>query len=378
MNAPTPRRSTAVRLALPLVAATSALSLTACGAIEAVDGGDSSSAPNRRKDIKVGLLLPDKETARFEKFDYPLFKQRVASLTGGKGQVVYENAEASAAKQGRQFADLVDRKVDVIVVDAVDSTSIAAGVRKAKDAGIPVIAYDRLARGPIDAYISHDNELVGEVQGRSIMESLGDKAGTGKIVMINGSPADPNSALFKAGALSELKGRVVIAKSYDVDEWLPATAKADMRKAVQSVGLNGIAAVYVANDGMAGAAIDALKEAGATKLPPVTGQDANLDAVQRIVAGEQSMTVYKSFLLEATNAAEMAVAKVQDRRIAFDALTQDSVDSPTKKGIPAMLVPVVALTRDNIKDTVIKDGVYTVKDICTPKYAADCAAIGLK
>ncbi|MFJ9728464.1 sugar ABC transporter substrate-binding protein [Streptomyces sp. NPDC101209] len=377
MNAPTPRRSTAVRLALPLVAA-SALSLTACGAIDAVDGGDSSAAPNRRKDIKVGLLLPDKETARFEKFDYPLFKQRVAALTDGKGRVVYENAEASAAKQSRQFADLVDRKVDVIVVDAVDSTSIATGVRKAKDAGIPVIAYDRLARGPIDAYISHDNELVGEVQGRSIIESLGDKAGSGKIVMINGSPADPNSALFKAGALSELKGRVVIAKSYDVDEWLPATAKADMRKAVQSVGLNGIAAVYVANDGMAGAAIDALKEAGATKLPPVTGQDANLDAVQRIVAGEQSMTVYKSFLLEATNAAEMAVAKVQDRRIAFDALTQDSVDSPTKKGIPAMLVPVVALTKDNIKDTVIKDGVYTVKDICTPKYAADCAAIGLK
>ncbi|MFE7856878.1 sugar ABC transporter substrate-binding protein [Streptomyces sp. NPDC057403] len=378
MNAPTPRRSTAVRLALPLVAAASALSLTACGAIDAVDGGDSSAAPNRRKDIKVGLLLPDKETARFEKFDFPLFKQRVAALTDGKGRVVYENAEASAARQSRQFADLIDRKVDVIVVDAVDSTSIATGVRKAKDAGIPVIAYDRLARGPIDAYISHDNELVGEVQGRSIIESLGDKAGSGKIVMINGSPADPNSALFKAGALSELKGRVVIAKSYDVDEWLPATAKADMRKAVQSVGLNGIAAVYVANDGMAGAAIDALKEAGATKLPPVTGQDANLDAVQRIVAGEQSMTVYKSFLLEATNAAEMAVAKVQDRRIAFDALTQDSVDSPTKKGIPAMLVPVVALTKDNIKDTVIKDGVYTVKDICTPKYAADCAAIGLK
>jgi len=365
-------------VALPVVAVASALTLTACGALDAVGGGGSSAKPNKRNDIKVALLLPDKETARFEKFDHPLFKQRVASLTSGKGQVVYENAEASAAKQSKQFAEMIDRKVDIIVVDAVDAKAIAPDVQKAKDAGIPVIAYDRLAQGPIDAYVSHDNELVGEVQGRAITDALGDRAATSKIVMINGSPADPNTALFKSGALSELKGRVVIAKSYDVNEWLPATAKADMAKAIQSVGLGNIAAVYSANDGMAGAAIEALKGAGATKIPPVTGQDANLDAVQRIVAGEQSMTVYKSFLLEATNAAEMAVAKVQGRNIAFEALTEDSVDSPTNKDIPAMLVPVVALTKSNIKSTVIKDGVYTVKEICTAEYASDCAAIGLK
>src|SRR5262249_32987606 len=113
-------------------------------------------------------------------------------------------------------------------------------------------------------------------------------------------------------------------------------------------------------------------------IPPVTGQDANLDAVQRIVAGRQYMTVYKSFLEEATNAAEMAVNKVQGRDIAFDALTRDKVDSPTQKDIPAMLVPVVSLTKNNIKDTVIADGVYTVRQICTEAYAADCAAIGLK
>lgn len=99
--------------------------------------------------------------------------------------------------------------------------------------------------------------------------------------------------------------------------------------------------------------------------------------MQRVVSGEQYMTVYKSFLLEATNAAKIAVAKVQGRAIEFAALTRQTVDSPTKKSIPAMLVPVVALTKDNIKDTVITDGVYTVKDICTSKYKADCAAIGL-
>ncbi|MFC8517659.1 sugar ABC transporter substrate-binding protein [Streptomyces sp. NPDC057257] len=374
----TPRRSTAVRVSLPLFAGASALLLTACGVVDGVTGSSGASAPNHRNDIKVGLLLPDKDTARFERFDYPLIKARVASLTSGKGKVVYANAEASAATQSKQFGQLIDDKVDVILVDAVDAKAIAPDVKKAKDAGIPVIAYDRLAQGPIDAYISHDNELVGEVQGRAIVDALGTKAATSKIVMMNGSPADPNTALFKDGALSELKGRVIIAKSYDTQEWLPSVAKANMQKAIQSIGLDNIAAVYSANDGMAGAVIDALEQAGATKLPPVTGQDANLDAVQRIVAGEQTMTVYKSFLLEATNAADMAVYKVQGRDIAFDALTQDSVDSPTKKDIPAMLVPVVALTKENIKDTVVKDGVYKVKDICTAKYAADCAAIGLK
>ncbi len=110
----------------------------------------------------------------------------------------------------------------------------------------------------------------------------------------------------------------------------------------------------------------------------MTGQDANLDAVQRIIAGEQYMTVYKSFLDEASNAAQMAVDKVQGRDIAFDALTRDTVDSPTQKRIPATLVPVVALTKDNVKDTVIADGVYTVQQLCTPAYRADCAAAGLK
>ena len=378
MIAHTPRRTGARRVAISLLASASAALLAACGVIDGVGGSSSSASPKKGNDITVGLLLPDKDTARFEKFDYPLIKERVASLTHDKGKVRYANAGASAATQSKQFEEMIAAKVDVLLVDAVDAKAIAPDIEKAKDAGIPVIAYDRLAEGPIDAYISHDNELVGEVQGRSIVEALGSKAATSKIVMMNGSLADPNTARFKEGALSELKGRVVIAKSYDTKEWLPAVAKANMKKAIQSIGLDNIAAVYSANDGMAGAIIDALKDEGATKIPPITGQDANLDAVQRIVAGEQSMTVYKSFLLEATNAADMAVAKVQGHAIQFDALAQDTVDSPTQKAIPSMLVPVVALTKANIKSTVIKDGVYTVKDICTTKYAADCAAIGLK
>ncbi|MXM66803.1 substrate-binding domain-containing protein [Streptomyces sp. HUCO-GS316] len=366
------------RAATALAVYSSALSLTACGAIGGDGEGGSSASSKRRDDITVGLLLPDRDTARFEKFDHPIIKKEVASLTHGKGRVLYANAEASVDKQSEQFQRMIDDKVDVILVDAVDARLIAPDVQKSKDAGIPVIAYDRLAQGPIDAYVSHDNELVGQVQGRAITEALGTKASSSKVVMMNGDPADPNTAQFKQGALGELEGRVDIAKQYDTDKWSPAAAKANMKEAIRSVGLDRIAAVYAANDGIAGAVIDALKEAGADRIPPVTGQDANLDAVQRIVAGEQRMTVYKPFLDEAAYAAQMAVTKVQGRDIAFDALTRDRVDSPTQQNVPALLVPVVSLTKDTIKKTVIADGVYTVRQICTAAYAAGCAAVRLK
>ncbi|MGW1952257.1 sugar ABC transporter substrate-binding protein [Streptomyces sp. NPDC001920] len=378
MNARIPRTSAVRRTGIALVTCVSALSLTACGVIDGIGGGDSSASPQKRDDITVGLLLPDKETARFEKFDHPLIEKEVAALTRGKGKVVYANAESSPDKQSRQFQQMIDDRVDVILVDALDAKGIAPDVRKAKEAGIPVIAYDRLAEGPVDAYVSHDNELVGEVQGRSLVEELGSARASSKVVMMNGDPADPNTARFKEGALGELEGEVDVVKKYDTDKWSPEVAEANMRKAIAAVGLADIAAVYSANDGMAGAVIKALKDAGATRMPPVTGQDANLDAVQRIVAGEQFMTVYKPFLAEATNAAKMAVYKVQGRDIEFDALTQDSVDSASEKGIPSNLVPVVAVTKDNIAKTVVRDGVYTVEQICTAEYKADCAAIGLR
>ncbi|MER6225012.1 sugar ABC transporter substrate-binding protein [Streptomyces sp. 900105755] len=377
MSVPTLRGTPLPRLTITLAASASALALTACGVVDGVGGSGAAASATKGDDITVGLLLPDRDTARFENFDRPIIEKEVASLTHGKGRVDYANAGASAATQSRQLRRMVDRKVDVVLVDSVDARAIAPDVRKAKAAGIPVIAYDRLAQGPIDAYVSHDNELVGEVQGRAILGALGDKAATSEVVMMNGDPADPNTASFKKGALGELKNKVRIAEEYDTAKWSPATAGANMRKAIRAVGLHNIAAVYSANDGMAGAVIDALKNAGATTIPPVTGQDANLDAVQRVVSGEQYMTVYKSFLDEATDAAQMAVYKVQGRDIQYDALAQDKVDSPTDKDIPATLVPVVALTKDNIKDTVIADGVYTVSQICTAKYRSACAAIGL-
>ncbi|MFF8992419.1 sugar ABC transporter substrate-binding protein [Streptomyces sp. NPDC014983] len=366
------------RIVLSVAASAATLSLAGCGALNAT--GDSTSAsPAKGNDITVGLLLPETTNTRYEKFDYPVIKSRVSDLTAKQGKVVYANANADSAKQAGQMQKMIDDKVDVILLDAVDSHAIAGEVRKAEDAGIPVIAYDRLAEGPITAYVSFDNELVGEVQGRSLLDALGSNAGTAtRIVMMNGSPTDPNAKQFKQGALSELNGKVTIAASYDTTDWKPEIAQANMARAISQLGAGNIAGVYAANDGMAGGVIKALKAAGVTSLPPITGQDAELDAVQRVVAGEQYMSVYKSYPDEAEAAAQMAVSKVQGKDIQFDALTEDKVDSPTTKDIPAKLVQVSALTRKTIKETVVADGIYTVGDICAPKVKAECNAIGLK
>ncbi|MFR9798833.1 substrate-binding domain-containing protein [Streptomyces sp. MS06] len=360
------------RTAIFVAASAMTLSLAGCGMLNATSDG-ASARPTKGNDITVGLLLPENVNTRYEKFDLPIIKDKVRSLTGGKGKVQYANAEQKADKQSSQLQAMIDDKVDVILLDAVDSHAIAGDVKKAKDAGIPVIAYDRLAEGPIDGYVSFDNELVGEVQGRTLLEAMGDGDHTSdKIVMMNGSPTDPNAAQFKQGALAELNGKVNIAESYDTKDWDPDNAKANMAEAIQAIGVDKIAAVYSANDAMAGGIVKALKAAGRTDLPPITGQDAELSAVHRILAGDQYMSVYKSYPQEADAAAEMAVAKVQGHGIQFDALTSDKVDSPTKKGIPAQLVSVVALTKSNIMDTVVADGIYKVSEICTAKYAAAC------
>jgi D-xylose transport system substrate-binding protein len=363
------------RAAVAVAAGAMAVSLAACGSADKADGGsDSSSSAKKGDAIKVGLLLPENQTARYEKFDKPLIEKKVKELTNNKGEVIYANAKQDASTQNQQVDTMITNKVDVLIVDAVDSKAIASSVKKADEAGIPVVAYDRLAEGPIKAYTSFDNEEVGKTQGEALLKALGGKAKDGKIVMMNGSVTDPNAALFKKGAHSVLDGKVNVGKEYDTKEWKPENANSNMEGAISALGKKNIIGVYSANDGMAGGIITALKAAG-IKVP-VTGQDAELAGVQRIVAGTQYMSVYKPYAPEADAAAEMAVALAQGKSL--DSVAKDKVDSPTTKQVPSVLVPVTSLTQDNIKDTVVKDGVYTVQDICTPAYAAACKKVGLE
>ncbi|MEU0397720.1 substrate-binding domain-containing protein [Streptomyces sp. NPDC006208] len=364
------------RAAVAVAASAMAVSLAACGS--AKESGDKTDEPAAKKgdDITIGLLLPENQTARYEKFDKPLIEEKISELTNGKAKLVYANAKQDATLQTQQVDTMITNKVDALIVDAVDSKAIAGAVKKAKEADIPVVAFDRLAEGPIDAYTSFDNEEVGHVQGKALVEALGDKAKDGQIVMMNGAITDPNAALFKKGAKAELDGKVTVGKEYDTKEWKPENANANMEAAISALGKDKIVGVYSANDGMAGGIITALKAAGFDKLPPVTGQDAELAGVQRIVAGEQFMSVYKPYAPEAAAAAEMAVALAKGESL--DSIAKQKVSSPTTKDVPSVLVPVVSLTKDNINDTVVKDGVYTVAEICTPKFKAACDQLGLK
>nr|WP_203645385.1 substrate-binding domain-containing protein [Streptomyces sp. SID14478] len=356
-----------------------AVSLAACGsAKESGDKADSSKSSGKKgDDITVGLLLPENQTARYEKFDKPIIEKQISTLTNGKGKVDYLNAKQDATLQSQQIDTMITKKVDVLILDAVDYKAVASGVKKAKDAGIPVVAYDRLAEGPIAAYTSFDNEEVGKTQGEALLKAMGSKATkSSKIVMMNGAVTDPNAAQFKKGAHSVLDGKVTVAKEYDTKEWKPENANANMEAAISAVGKDKIAGVYSANDGMAGGSITALKSAGVSKLPPVTGQDAELAGVQRIVTGDQYMSVFKSYPQEAETVAKMAVSIVKDGKL-DSSIATGTVDSGTEKKVPSVIVPVVSLTQANIKDTVIKEGYYTLGEICTAKYKAACDKIGL-
>jgi len=363
------------RAAFAVAAGAMAVSLAACGSAKESGGGTKTTDSAKKGDaIKVGLLLPENQTARYEKFDRPLIEKKVKELTNGKAQVVYANAKQDASTQNQQVDTMITNKVDVLIVDAVDTAAIKSSVQKAKDAGIPVVAYDRLAQGPISAYTLFDNETVGKTQGEALLKALGSKAKSGKIVMMNGSITDPNAAQFKKGAHEVLDGKVNVGKEYDTKDWKPENANSNMQAAISALGKKNIVGVYSANDGMAGGIITALKAAGISV--PVTGQDAELAGVQRIVSGDQYMSVYKPYAPEADAAAEMAVALAQGKSL--DSIAKDKVDNPTTKQVPTVILPVTSLTKDNIKDTVVKDGIYTVADICTAQYKAACDKIGLK
>ncbi|ARQ68047.1 substrate-binding domain-containing protein [Streptomyces marincola] len=358
-----------------LAAAATSIALTvalaACG--EAGGGDDEEDEGGSESGGTIGLLLPEDATTRYESFDRPYIEAKIAELCPDC-EVEYSNASEDTNLQKQQFDAMLTQGVDVIILDPVDASATSSWVEDAEAEGVPVVAYDRLAEGPISAYVSYDNERVGQLQGEALLEALGPEAEGAGVVMINGSPTDPNAALFKAGAHSVLHDTVDIVFEQDVPGWEAALANEEMTAALDSLGEDAIDAVYVANDGMAAGVITALSSAGVTGIP-VGGQDAELAGLQRLVTGEQTFTIYKGLRVEAETTAEIAVRLLNGED--FADLTPDSVDSPTDQGVPSALLEPVAVTVDDIEDTVIADEFYTIEDICAGDYAQACEEAGL-
>jgi D-xylose transport system substrate-binding protein len=353
--------------AVAMTAVSTAVALAACGA-DAGNDSDGGSAPN------IALLLPDSTTARWETQDRPLFEQQVKELCG-ECTVEHGNASGDVAIQQEQMDTMITKGVDAIALVAVDARSLGSAVRKANNADIPVIAYDRLSEGPISGYVSFDGEEVGKLQARALLRAMGDGTRDDQIVMMNGDPSDPNAVSFKKGALSVLEGRVKIGKSYDTHQWRTETANMNMSGAISALGVRNIDGVYAANDGLAAGCISALKANKVDPLPPVTGQDAELGAVRRIVAGDQYMTVYKPFGPEASAGAAMAVDAARGESL--DRVATEEVTTRDGNTVPAVLLTPVSVTVDTIEDTLVKDGMYTIEQICTPQLAAACDRAGL-
>jgi D-xylose transport system substrate-binding protein len=353
-----------------------AIVVAACGTTSNKSSSSSSSGGGGgAKSGAIGLLLPETKTTRYEAFDHPLFAAKLKALCASC-KLLYANSNQDAAQQQSQAESMLTQGAKVLVLDPVDGKAAQAIVSKAKSQNVPVVSYDRLASGPIDYYVSFDNMRVGQLQGQALLKELqkGGDPKRGPIVMIDGAPTDPNAGQFKKGAHSVLDGKVTIGKEYDTPDWTPDKAQTEAEQAITSLGKSKIIGFYSANDGMAAGIAASIKNAGFSPFPPLTGQDAQLDGIQRILTGEQSMTVYKAIKPEAEAAAGMALALLQGQKYA-------GADKTTNNGtsdVPSQLLTPVEVTKANIKSTVVADGFYKISDICKGQFAAACKKAGLQ
>src|SRR6476646_816878 len=372
-NAKSPRRRVMSNPALLRRLVGVGCALLAVGLLVAGCGGSSGGGGT-----KIALLLPENETPRYESNDKPDFEKAVEENCEDC-EVLYSNAGGDASKQQSQAEAALTQGAEVLVVDPMDSKSAAAIAEQAKAQNVPVVSYDRLIEnGEVDAYVSFDNEKVGELQAETLAKKLKeDGSASGPVIMINGDPADPNAALFKKGAHKGFDAAgVQVAKEYDTPGWSAENAQREAQQAITALGNDGFAGIYAANDDTGGGAIAALKGAGINpEEKPVTGQDATVAGLQRILAGQQYLTVYKEIPPEAKIAAELAIALAEGEEAPKDLITEEINNGKTD--VPSAILEPVAVLKDNVKSTVVADGFVSPSELCTGAYKSACAEAGI-
>lgn len=320
----------------------------------------------------VAFLMPDQGSTRYEEHDFPGFKAAMEKLCPDC-QVVYQNATADVALQQQQFNSVITQGAKVIVLDPVDSNAAASLVNLAQSQDVKVIAYDRPIPGtPADYYVSFDNKGIGQAIAESLVAHLkaeGVPADKGGVLQINGSPTDAAAGLIRDGihAGLESSGYKTLAE-YDTPDWAPPKAQEWASGQITRFGAD-IVGVVAANDGTGGGAIAAFKAAGVDPVPPVTGNDATLAALQLIIAGDQYNTISKPSEIVAAAAAEVAVQLLNGETP--EAKTT-LYDTPSQLFIPAVV------TRENLKAEIIDKGIATAAQLCEGRYAEGCAELGIK
>jgi len=361
-------------MALVTIGMLGALSLAACGSDTSDGGGDGAGK-------KVGVILPDAVTSpRWEANDRPSLKQ---AFDDAGIESIITNADGDTAKFGNICDDMINQGVSVLLIVNLDSESGSACLKKARDAGVQSIDYDRLTLGGgASYYVSFDNVQVGRLMGEGLISCLDkEKKAKANVVYINGKATDNNAALFKSGYEEGLASKID-AGDYKLvgdqsGEW-DATVAGRTFEQIYAANNGKVDGVVSANDTMAGGIIARLKANGLAGKVPVTGQDASVEGLQRVLAGTQCMTVYKDTNLEAKAASDLAIALINGDQAGADAMVTGSVtDSETGDEVDSVLATPEAIFQDGVAK-VIADGFQKKEDVCTGSFAQLCTANGVE
>ncbi len=340
--------------------------LLATSAVVAMFAG----AAHAQEASTVAFLMPDQASTRYEKHDFPGFKAEMEKLCAGC-TVIYQNANADAALQQQQFNSVIAQGAKVIVLDPVDSAAAAGLVEIAHSQDVKVIAYDRpIPDKAADYYVSFDNEGIGYAIAKSLVDHLkaGGVADGSGVLQINGSPTDAAAGLIRDGIHRGLKdsGYKTLAE-FDTPEWAPPKAQEWAAGQITRFG-DQIKGIVAANDGTGGGAIAALKAAGVKPVPPVTGNDATIAALQLIISGDQYNTISKPSEIVAAAAAKIAVQLAKGET---PAPKTTLYNTPSELFIPAVV------TAENIKAEIFDKKIQTPEEVCTGEYADGCKKLGI-
>lgn len=371
------RKQTLGRVA---AAASLSLVLAACGGddsgtTDTVGGGEGGGEAAAGS---VGVILPDATTSpRWESADRPFLE---SAFEEAGIEVDIQNAGGNVSQFNTLCDGMINRGVSVLMIVNLDSESGSACLGKAQDAGIETIDYDRLTLGGgASYYVSFDNVEVGRTIGEGLIKCL-DDAGTtqANVVLINGDPTDNNAALFKEGYVEALEPKVA-SGDYTIvgdqtGEW-DADVAGTAFEQIFTQNAGDVDGVVSANDTMAQGIIGRLRANGLNGQIPVTGQDASVEGLQAILAGDQCMTVYKAIEKEANAAAELAILLIQGED-ASGLATGSVTDTVLKVEVPSVLEAPQAIYRENVKD-VIDDGFQDASEVCTGEFAAACEELGI-
>ncbi|MGI8469054.1 MAG: sugar ABC transporter substrate-binding protein [Pyrinomonadaceae bacterium] len=310
----------------------------------------SQSVPNTGKKLTIGFAMDTVKEERWQR-DQAAFKKHCEEMNVN---CIITVADNDASRQANDVDNLLTRKIDALVIAPHDATQAASMVDKAKAQGVPVISYDRLINSDkIDLYVSHQVPVIGE----KIAEYALQHKPKGNYVMVYGASTDNNALIMKNAELKVLKpaidkGDIKIVADDFMPDWKPEEALNFVENALTQNG-DKVDAVVCSNDGMAGGAISALDKRGLAGKVLVTGQDAEKAALQRIAEGKQTMTIYKP-IIPLANAAVEAAIKLAKKEPLTDA--KPFMNDTIKKEVPAILLEVVTVDKDNLMTTVIKDG----------------------